>query len=72
MNKRSIDTARDPDLRLSYQALLRAAQRARAVALQTGTPIVIGRNGVVEHVDPATGKVIAQSVQSPAPSYGGN
>ena len=51
MNKRLIDTARDADLRLSYQALLRAAQRARAVALQTGTSIVISRNGVVEQLD---------------------
>jgi nucleotide-binding universal stress UspA family protein len=54
MNKRLIDTARDPDLRLSYQALLRAANRARQVALQTGTSIVISRNGVVEVLDPAT------------------
>lgn len=54
INQRLIDTAHDPDLRLSYLALPRADQLARLVALQTGTSIVISRNGVVEAIDPAT------------------
>ena len=68
MHNRPIDTARDADLRLSYQALLRAAQRARAVALQTGTSIVISRNGVVEQLDPAT-EAAPSSVQAEVPPY---
>jgi len=68
MNNRPIETARDPDLRLSYQALLRAAKRAREVALQTGTLIVISRNGVVEQLDPAT-EAMPLSVQAAVPPY---
>ena len=55
MNNKPIEKACDPVLRLSYPALLRAAKRAREVALQTGTLLVISRNGVVELVDPVTG-----------------
>ena len=33
-------------------ALWRAAQRARDIARQTGTPLVIYRNGKVEQVNP--------------------
>ena len=68
MNNRPIKTARDPVLRLSYQALLRAAKRAREVALQTGTSIVISRNGVVELLDPAT-EVAPLNVQAAVPPY---
>ena len=68
MNNRLIDTARDADLRLSYQALLRAAQRARAVALQTGTSIIISRNGVVEHLNTAA-EAAPLSVQTEVPPY---
>jgi len=52
MNKRPIETARDADLRLSLQALQRAAQRARELAAQTGTAVVFIRDGVIEHVHP--------------------
>ena len=68
MNNRAIETAHDLDLRLSYQALLRAAKRAPEVALQTGTLIVISRNGVVEQLDPAT-EAAPLSVQADLPSY---
>ncbi len=68
MNNRPIETARDPVLRLSFQALLRAAKRAREVALQTGTSIVISRNGVVELLDPAT-EGVALSIQAAVPLY---
>jgi len=49
---RPIDTARCADLRGSWPALLRATQRAREVAAQTGTAIVVTRNGVIEHLYP--------------------
>lgn len=68
MNDELIDMVSDPDLRLSYQALLRAAKRAREVALQTGTLIVISRNGVVELLDPAT-EAAPLSVQANVPPY---
>jgi hypothetical protein len=52
MNKQPIDQAHDRDLRLSQQALQRAAQRANDVAQSTGTTIVVSRNGVIEHLTP--------------------
>jgi hypothetical protein len=52
MNKLPIDQAHDRDLRLSQQAMERAAQRAHALAKTTGTAIVVSRNGVVEHLTP--------------------
>jgi hypothetical protein len=69
MNKQSIDTARDPDLRLSQNAMLRAALRARALATQTGTAIVISHNGVIEQIKP-TPEPITQGVQEPQTPYG--
>lgn len=50
MNKQPIEAARDADLRFSEQAMRRAAQRAREVAQQTGTAIVICRDGVLEEL----------------------
>lgn len=46
---RSIETATNADLRGSWPALLRAAERARHIAAQTGTAVVVVRNGVLEH-----------------------
>ncbi len=70
MNKQPIEAAHDADLRLSQQAMQRAAQRARELAAQTGTAIVIGHHGVVELVNPATGTV-AITVNEPSSPYGG-
>ncbi len=53
MNKLPIEQAKDPDLRLSQVALIRAAQRARDLAAVTGTDLVISRNGVIEHLTPS-------------------
>lgn len=52
MNKNPIDQALDRDLRLSQQAMERAAQRAHDLAKLTGTAIVVSRNGVIEHLTP--------------------
>lgn len=52
MNKQPIERARDADLRLSAQAMQRAARRARDLAAQTGTLIVVSRNGVIEQIEP--------------------
>jgi hypothetical protein len=52
-NTQPIETARDPDLRLSKQAMIRASQQARALAIQTGTSLVVSIQGVVLHIKPA-------------------
>lgn len=69
MNKQPIETARDADLRLSLQAMHRAAKRARELAARTGTAIVVSHGGVLAHIRPheeATGS----QVQEPPASYG--
>jgi len=52
MNKQPIEMARDADLRLSQQALQRAALRARDLAVQTGTVIVVSHLGALEQINP--------------------
>lgn len=52
MSPKPIEQAHDAILRLSLPALLRAARRAREVAAQTGTCIVVSRDGVIEHIAP--------------------
>ncbi len=53
MNPKSIEQARDPDLRNSLVALKRAAKRARETALRTKTRVVIASDGKWVHVSPA-------------------
>lgn len=52
MNTKPIDQARTADLRGSWAALQRAAQRARTIAAQTGTAIVVTKDGVLQHIYP--------------------
>jgi hypothetical protein len=68
MNKQPIEQARDADLRLTHAALRRAAQRARELARQTGTVIVISRQGVIEHLQPEP--ELASTVRESIPPYG--
>lgn len=68
MNKQPIELARDADLRLTHTALRRAAQRAQELARQTGTVIVISRQGVIEHLQPQP--ELASTVQQPSQPYG--
>lgn len=68
MSTRSIDEARNADLRGSWQALLRAARRARELAAQTGTELVVSRNGVIERVRPRRDEA-AHRVQETAAPY---
>ena len=44
MNTKDLSQAEDPDLRASFQAMVRAAELARRTAIQTGTGIVIVEN----------------------------
>ena len=72
MNTQPITTARDADLRLSVAAMHRAAQRAREVALQTGTAIVVSRQGVIRTINPpAAASHPAPAAQEPPAPYGG-
>ncbi|MDB6059921.1 MAG: hypothetical protein JWM78_24 [Verrucomicrobiaceae bacterium] len=43
----SIETASNQDLRLSFDALRRAAQQVHEIAELTGTPVIVSRNGVL-------------------------
>lgn len=45
------------------RALRRAARRAREIARQTGTPLVIVRNGVLMEVDPDDTKLDREEEQ---------
>lgn len=45
MKPQELSKARNPDLRASLAAMLRAAESARQTALQTGTAIVVVRDG---------------------------
>lgn len=64
-----IETAINGDLRGSWLALQRAAARARQLAAQTGTALVVVRNGVLEHVYPQP-EASANQVQESAARYG--
>ena len=52
MNSKTIEQANTADLRGSLAALQRAAQRARELAAQTGTELVVSRDGVIERIKP--------------------
>jgi hypothetical protein len=45
MNAQDISNAKDPDLRASLGALRRAFELARKTAIQTGTDLVVVRDG---------------------------
>jgi len=44
----------DPDMRAATAALIRAAQRARLIAQQTGTAIIVVRDGQLIREVPST------------------
>lgn len=52
MSDKPIEQSRDPDLRASHAALVRAAARARELARRTGTRLVIVRRGMVQYIAP--------------------
>jgi hypothetical protein len=47
MNNSMISKLPDADMQAAPKALLRAAQRAREIARQTNTPLVLIRDGVL-------------------------
>jgi hypothetical protein len=66
---RPIEQAVNLDLRGSWPALQRAAQRARELAMQTSTAIVVSHNGVIEHIWPQP-EPASERVQEPQRPYG--
>ncbi|MFI3158357.1 MAG: hypothetical protein QX199_19615 [Methylococcaceae bacterium] len=52
MNTQPLNQAKDEDVRSVETALRRAAQKARLLAAQTDTPLVVVRDGrlLVEHI----------------------
>lgn len=69
MNMQPIESARDSDLRLSKAALQRAALRARELAVQTGTSLVVVQHGVLKQINPAV-QDASLTVQEPIAPYG--
>lgn len=47
MSRRPSGASKDPDIAASEKALRRAARRALALGLQTGTPVYAIRNGQI-------------------------
>ena len=47
MNESMISKLPDADMQAAPKAMLRAAQRAREIAQQTNTPLVLVRDGVL-------------------------
>lgn len=64
-----IEQAVNADLRGSWPALQRAAQRARELAIQTGTAIVVSHNGVIEYIRPQP-ETANPPMQEPRAPYG--
>lgn len=69
MNPKTLDQAKSVELRGSWLALQRAAQRARELAAQTGTELIVSRQGVVERVAPRP-QTAGHKVQAPSAPYG--
>jgi hypothetical protein len=65
---RPIEQARSADLRGSAPALHRAAARARQIAAQTGTAVVVVRNGSVQHLYPVQTTPTVHGVPEPQTS----
>jgi len=55
MTKPEIPISRlpDADMQAVPAALARAAQRAREIAIRTGTPLIVSENGKIVEISPA-------------------
>jgi len=69
MNTKAINQANNADLRGSWQALQRAARRARELAAQTGTELIVSRDGAIERIKPLP-TMAGQQVQKSTPPMG--
>jgi hypothetical protein len=50
MTMKSIQEAKDPDLRASVAAMIRAAEDARKTAIQTGTNLIVVKDGKLTRI----------------------
>jgi len=50
MNQKDIEQAKNRDLAGSLPAIRRAAKRARQVAAQTGTALIVWRDGQIKRI----------------------
>lgn len=66
MNTKAINEANNADLRGSWQALQRAARRARELAAQTGTELIVSRGGTIERIKPQPDTPVQQARESAA------
>lgn len=67
MNPKPIQQAKSADLRGSWPALHRAAQRAHQLAAQTGTAVVVTQGGVMQHIYPSQQQ---PATHTPEPNHG--
>lgn len=65
MNQRPIEQARDADMRFTVAAMNRAAFCAREIAIETGTSLVVSRDGKVQNIDPGQKHLGAVNVSMP-------
>ncbi|MEN9285838.1 MAG: hypothetical protein RLZZ179_3331 [Verrucomicrobiota bacterium] len=49
---KNIEEARDPDLRASFAAMKRAAAAARRTAIETGTDLIVVKDGRLTRIPP--------------------
>ena len=68
MNNLPLSQAKDIDLRLSQVAIERAALRARELAVQTGTDLIVSQDGVIQRINAELLRSDAQ-IQEPRPPY---
>jgi hypothetical protein len=47
---KNIEEANDPDLRASFAAMKRAAEAARRTAIQTGTDLIVVKDGKITRI----------------------
>lgn len=52
MKTNAIIEAKDPDLRASGAAMRRAAELARQTAIQTGTNLIVMKDGILTRIPP--------------------
>lgn len=62
MNQQPLSQAHDADLRFSQVALERAAQRARELAVRTGTVLIVSH----KEATPPDAGIVQQTAQEPA------
>jgi len=65
MNADNVAKAKDPDVRAALGALRRAAQSARKTAIQTGTHLVIVKNGRLQRI--SAEELVQQEAANPNP-----